>query len=127
MPAPDGAFDGEAVESRGRFRDLDSAVSFAMTTCELGLVEQADVPNEGGPKQPGSRTYRFVTMRDGPIWVRATWDGVSDQSLGELAAGRTDQPVRWHAFAERHGDADIAKCLLENASERLGYLRKHFQ
>lgn len=110
----------------GLYRDLDSAVSTAMTECGLGLVQQADVPAVSSARGPGVRVYQFVTMRDTPVWLRVTWNGMGGGAaeLGELVAGRAAQRFTWHAIAGRDGDGAFESRLLGAVTGRLAALEK---
>jgi len=113
----------------GLYRDLDSAVSTAMTERGLGLVQQAEVPSASSARAPGLRVYQCVTMRDTPVWLRVTWDGVRGDAdggaeLGELVAGRTAQWFTWHACAGRFGDRGFESRLVGSVTGRLAVLEK---
>lgn len=92
---PEGVWEGDATPERtvgGMLRDLDASLSFAMKEVELGLVEQVDTPDPASARKAGQRVYRLITMRDLPVWVRVSWQGVGADA-GELRAARTEQAM----------------------------------
>jgi hypothetical protein len=125
-PPPAGAFAGPGREAVGLWRDLDSAVSTAMTACALGLVHQIDEPEASSAREPGRRVYQFVTMRDTPVWLMVSWEGVRGDGSGggELVARRTEQSFVWRARAGRGGDAAFEVRLLRTVAGRLNALVK---
>jgi hypothetical protein len=127
-PPPVGAFDGPGRESVGLWRDLDSAVSTAMSECALGLVHQVDEPEASSARGPGRRVYQFVTMRDTPVWLMVSWNGVrwegGGPGGGEMTARRKEQPFVWRARAGRGGDAAFEDRLLRTVAGRLNALAK---
>lgn len=123
---PPGAFTGEGRESRGLWRDLDSAVSTAMTECGLGLVQQIDEPEASSALWKGRRIYQFTSMRDTPVWLLVEWKGVDARS--HVEAGRTGQEFVWRCRAGggKGSDADRAfeRRFLEVVANRLNGLMR---
>lgn len=126
FPPPPGAFTGEGRESRGLWRDLDSAVSTAMTECGLGLVQQIDEPEASSALWKGRRIYQFTSMRDTPVWLLVEWKGVDARS--QIEAGRTGQEFVWRcrAGAGQGSETDRAfeRRFLEVAANRLNGLMR---
>lgn len=120
-------FESPPLTATGRLRDLDSAISAAMTACELGLVEQLDTPladsPSGGACHPGSRTCRFITMRDHAVWLRVNWEGTG-ANAGGLVAGRTDQTMEIRSQSVDASDGSVAKSLAKEVAAALKRFRK---
>lgn len=114
------------MTAKARWRDLDAAVKHSLPVCELALVEQADEPpgrDPSDPRLPGSRVYRFIDIRDRSCWLKVEWDGTGGTRLGERAAGRTDQPMRFWAVSGLFGDRAAEARLVKVVTERLSVLR----
>lgn len=120
---PDGAWEGDESTSkpaRGMLRDLDAAMSHTMKVCELGLVEQVDEPDPPSARASGARVYRLITMRDVPVWVRVSWNGLQDADhTGELLAKRTEQPMELRVRAGGGRDVSLERRVAEALSGRM--------
>lgn len=91
-----GAEAAATITARGKVRDLNSAVSRAITTRNLAVLEIDDRAAD-----EGVRVFRLLGIRGEPGWVRATFEPTGPSR----AAGREVRAITIAAQLGSFGDA----------------------